>query len=120
MMFATNNLATIAHEENSLAACFLGYEQDYAATLAYMHARHEAVARGAENDLLLLLEHRAVITITRQHGERSITSSPQAIKECGIDLEIADRGGDATFHGPGQLVGYPIIKLRDHTIESYI
>lgn len=94
-----------------LAACFLGFERPYDETLAYMHARHDAIAQGKSESELLLLEHRAVITLTRQHRERSVLTSRDAIIADGIDIALADRGGDATFHGPGQLVGYPLIRL---------
>ncbi len=90
---------------------FLGLSQPYAETLALMHETHEAVARKSMPSQLLLLEHSPVITITRQHMHKSITTSPEAIRDDSIDLIVADRGGDATFHGPGQLVGYPIIAL---------
>ncbi len=95
-----------------LAPHFLGYHCEYNETLAYMHERHRAIAEnGAENELLLL-EHLPVITLTRQHMHRSIKTSVEAIETDGIQVAIADRGGDATFHGPGQLIGYPLINLR--------
>lgn len=99
---------------NTLEARFLGADLPYGETLALMHKTHEAVVRDAMGHQLLLLEHSPVITITRQHMHRSITTSQHAIESDGIDLVVADRGGDATFHGPGQLVGYPIVKLSQH------
>lgn len=119
---------SVADNEGMLAACFLGFQCPYDETLAHMHARHHAIAEGAASEILLL-EHEAVITLTRQHQGRSIKTSREAIEADGIHVAIADRGGDATFHGPGQLVGYPLINLGDATwrmadggtdIERYI
>lgn len=98
--------------ERMLKARFLGFSCPYNETLASMHERHEAIALGA-TDEVLLLEHEPVITLTRQHQDRSVTTSRESIEADGIRLAIADRGGDATFHGPGQLVGYPIINLSN-------
>lgn len=102
----------IKRERGVLEACFLGFEQSYPTTMTLMHSLHSQVANQMINDQLLLLEHQPVITITRQHMYKSIKTSEQSIKNSGLDLAIADRGGDATFHGPGQLVGYPIIFLN--------
>lgn len=95
-----------------LEACFFGFQKPYLATLELMHSLHEQVAQEKISDQLMLLEHEPVITITRQHMQRSLKTSEALIRESGIALAIADRGGDATFHGPGQLVGYPILSLR--------
>lgn len=97
--------------KTTLATTFLGYARPYDETLAYMHERHRLIASKQCTSELLMLEHEAVITITRQHMERSVKTSAHAIQDDGIHLAIADRGGDATFHGPGQLVGYPLIDL---------
>jgi lipoyl(octanoyl) transferase len=60
---------------------------------------------------LLLLEHEDVITVTRQHGLKNLITSDVELEKDGIRLIETDRGGDITFHGQGQLVGYPIFKL---------
>lgn len=104
----------ITQKQGMLRACFLGFLKPYFEVLTLMHECHQAVSRNEIPSQLLLLEHRPVITITRQHMYRSIKTSEQLIAASGIDLAIADRGGDATFHGPGQLVGYPIIALKDN------
>lgn len=64
-------------------------------------------------DRLLLVEHFPVYTIGRGGDERNLLASPQRLREIGAELVRVDRGGDITFHGPGQLVAYPILELRD-------
>lgn len=108
-------------KESMLEACFFGFEQPYVATLSIMHALHEKIAAQEIPEQLMLLEHEPVITVTRQHMFKNIKTSEQAIKDGGIALTIADRGGDATFHGPGQLVGYPMIRVGSHdNVSIYI
>jgi lipoyl(octanoyl) transferase len=64
-------------------------------------------------DRLLLLEHFPVYTIGRGGDESNLLASPARLREMGSELVRIDRGGDITFHGPGQLVAYPIVELRD-------
>ncbi len=64
-------------------------------------------------DRLLLLEHFPVYTIGRGGDEANLLASPARLVELGAELVRIDRGGDITFHGPGQLVAYPIVELRD-------
>jgi lipoyl(octanoyl) transferase len=64
-------------------------------------------------DRLLLLEHFPVYTIGRGGDERNLLASPARLREIGAEFIRIDRGGDITFHGPGQLVAYPIVELRD-------
>ena len=61
--------------------------------------------------MLLLLEHASVITTTRSGGTAFVTTSREQLEREGIALVETDRGGDVTFHGPGQLVGYPVLRL---------
>ena len=64
-------------------------------------------------DRLLLVEHFPVYTIGRGGDEANLLASPERLRQIGAEFHRIDRGGDITFHGPGQLVAYPIVELRD-------
>jgi lipoyl(octanoyl) transferase len=84
----------------------------YAAALAI---QQQVVAARKQNriaDTLLLLEHPPVLTLGRNSNRSNILASEEMLHQRGVELHEINRGGDVTYHGPGQLVGYPIIDLR--------
>ena len=80
-------------------------------------ARRQA---GEIPDVLLLLEHPAVITLGRNAKRENLLWDEAALQERGVEVAECDRGGDVTFHGPGQLVGYPIVDLRACTRPAFL
>ena len=83
----------------------------YAEALALQESLVEAHHAGRGVDTLLLLEHEPVITLGRDAKSENVLHTPEVLAALGVDLVRTDRGGDATFHGPGQIVGYPILDL---------
>lgn len=85
-------------------------EYGYAQTLQNrcVAARHD---NRIDRDLLILVEHRPVFTFGRNGGRENLMVSDRFLAENGVDTVQAERGGNITYHGPGQLVGYPILNL---------
>ena len=78
--------------------------------------QHEIAAerkQGLGVDHLLFVEHPHVVTIGPQRARRECSRSEETLRRAGIELHETDRGGDVTYHGPGQIVAYPIMDLRE-------
>ena len=86
----------------------------YAEALAMQRALVEERRADRVPDLLILLQHPAVITlgVKGDGGRSNVVAAPDRLAELGIAVEETGRGGDVTYHGPGQIVGYPILDLR--------
>ena len=78
---------------------------------------HQQVLEGGE-ETLFLVEHPQVITFGRRPGVgQHLLASEAYLNEMGVEVVQSDRGGDITFHGPGQIVAYPIVRLADHGLS---
>jgi len=92
----------------------------YAEALEVQRAAARARIDGTlADDLLLLVEHPAVVTTGRSAKAAHLLLTPEALAARGVELFDVERGGDVTFHGPGQLVGYPIVDLQRHTADLH-
>jgi len=87
---------------------------DYAEGLSLQRERVAARKAGVIPDTLLLLEHHHVYTLGRNAKKENLLTSAEELAARGAQVFEIDRGGDVTYHGPGQLVGYPILDLAQH------
>jgi lipoyl(octanoyl) transferase len=85
---------------------------DYGTALELQQSLIELRKQNRISDVLLLLEHPLVITLGRNASQKNLLASSELLHKKGVELFESNRGGDITFHGPGQLVGYPIFDLR--------
>lgn len=92
---------------------------DYQAAWDLQAALVRARLQEALPDLLLLVEHPHVYTVGRGGDGRHILWNPERLREKGVRVYHVDRGGDVTYHGPGQAVGYPIVSLRERGLDPH-
>src|SRR4051794_25933811 len=90
----------------------IGYREAWAVQKELVDRR----ASGDIDDQLLLLEHDPVLTLGRQADDAHVLATPKVLRSRGIELIRVERGGEVTYHGPGQLVAYPILRLADRGI----
>ena len=98
-------------ETRKLHARWLG-TVDYGSALDLQRSTLDARKSGEIPDTLLLLEHPHVITLGRRADDSHLVTDRSGLEAAGVEIFETDRGGEATYHGPGQLVGYPIIDVR--------
>lgn len=84
----------------------------YGPALALQHHLHRLRQEERVSDVILALEHEPVITVGRAGREEHILASPEELARAGVEVFPVERGGDVTYHGPGQIVLYPILDLR--------
>src|SRR5512132_3698770 len=113
-------MTTAAVARRTVLARWLGRVR-YADGLAIQADAARAVADGGEESLLLL-EHEPVFTLGRNADARDALLDEERRRALGIELYESDRGGKATYHGPGQLVGYPILNLDPdrRAVKGYV
>ncbi len=93
---------------------------DYGQALVRQHEMVSERINGRSPDRLVLVEHPPVVTIGRSGSLNDLCIPKEALDQKGVALEKVDRGGRATFHGPGQLVVYPIVKVRDKDLHIFL
>lgn len=90
----------------------------YPETLALQHRLREQRVGGVVGDTLLLLEHPALFTCGRGSSPEEFLVEPRVLQARGFGVHTVERGGKTTYHGPGQIVGYPIISLQERGLQA--
>jgi lipoyl(octanoyl) transferase len=95
---------------------------DYGQAFELQRSLVEKRQRGLIPDQLLIVEHPHVITLGRSGRMENLLASEEVLRRAGITFHHTDRGGDITYHGPGQVVGYPILDLREwkRDVAAYV
>jgi len=89
----------------------------FAETVALQERLRAALSAGEGPETLLLCEHAPVITLGRSARAEHVLAAADELQRRGVTVAPASRGGDVTYHGPGQLVGYPVVRLRGGVID---
>ena len=94
----------------------------YADALARQSESVDLRKSGAISDQLLIVEHPHIVTMGRNGHHENLLAAPDLLARSGVDFFETDRGGDVTYHGPGQIVGYPILDLREwkRDVHAYV
>ena len=100
--------------ERELLVADLGLMSFATALEVQRSAARARITGELDQDLLILVEHPPVVTLGRSSKAHHLLASPELLASRGVELFEVERGGDVTFHGPGQLVGYPIVDLKRH------
>ena len=103
----------------SAIALYLADPVRYADGVRFQEALVAARQADAIPDTVLFLQHHPVITLGRRGRTQHLLASPDALARHGVDLVTSSRGGDVTYHGPGQLVIYPILKLGSAEADAH-
>ena len=100
----------------------MGDSIPYDPMLALQEARHHEVRNDTSRETLFLLQHRSVVTLGKNASEDNLRLPPEEFRARRIDLVETGRGGDVTWHGPGQIVGYPILHFAEaeRDIRKYV
>ena len=91
-------------------------KMDYQEALDLQFKLLEKRQKGEINDTILIVEHPPVITLGRNAKRENVLFSDQYLKEHNVDIVEINRGGDVTYHGPGQIVGYPIVNIKEQKL----
>ena len=92
----------------------------YGPALQWQNELYRRRVAGESEDVMLLLEHPHVYTLGRRFSAEHLLLSREALAQRGIEVFECDRGGSITYHGPGQLVGYPVLELEDPDVIAYL
>ncbi|MEZ4359646.1 MAG: lipoyl(octanoyl) transferase LipB [Kofleriaceae bacterium] len=103
--------ASVTEQGAALRWDWLG-RAPYARVLADQVALRERVLAGESRGALLLCEHAPTLTLGRSADRRNVLASPEALRAAGVAVHEIERGGDVTYHGPGQLMIYPVVRVR--------